>query len=53
MLTVRPKFKDRNMQTFVVVRSGSTVRLHISFEVLYSGVDGTTCEALRQHYHTF
>lgn len=53
MLTVRPKFKDRNMQTFVVVRSGSTVRLHISFEVLYSEVHGTTCEALKRHYHTF
>uniref|UniRef100_A0A3Q1JT26 Uncharacterized protein n=1 Tax=Anabas testudineus TaxID=64144 RepID=A0A3Q1JT26_ANATE len=29
---VRPKFKDRNMKTFVVVRSGNTVRLNISFE---------------------
>lgn len=33
-LTVRPKFKDRNMKTFVVVRSGNAVRLNISFEVL-------------------
>ncbi|XP_060925116.1 immunoglobulin-like and fibronectin type III domain-containing protein 1 [Limanda limanda] len=29
---VRPKFKDRNMKTFVVVRSGNTVRLNINFE---------------------
>ncbi|XP_041639537.1 immunoglobulin-like and fibronectin type III domain-containing protein 1 [Cheilinus undulatus] len=29
---VRPKFKDRNMKTFVVVKSGNTVRLNISFE---------------------
>uniref|UniRef100_A0A3B4T5G0 Immunoglobulin-like and fibronectin type III domain-containing protein 1 n=1 Tax=Seriola dumerili TaxID=41447 RepID=A0A3B4T5G0_SERDU len=29
---VKPKFKDRNMKTFVVVRSGNTVRLHINFE---------------------
>uniref|UniRef100_A0A3Q1JY14 Uncharacterized protein n=1 Tax=Anabas testudineus TaxID=64144 RepID=A0A3Q1JY14_ANATE len=29
---IRPKFKDRNMKTFVVVRSGNTVRLNISFE---------------------
>ncbi|KAM6927251.1 immunoglobulin-like and fibronectin type III domain-containing protein 1 [Xenentodon cancila] len=29
---VRPKFKDRNMKTFMVVRSGNTVRLNISFE---------------------
>ncbi|XP_023280699.1 immunoglobulin-like and fibronectin type III domain-containing protein 1, partial [Seriola lalandi dorsalis] len=28
----KPKFKDRNMKTFVVVRSGNTVRLHINFE---------------------
>ncbi|XP_070850153.1 immunoglobulin-like and fibronectin type III domain-containing protein 1 [Chaetodon trifascialis] len=29
---VKPKFKDRNMKTFVVVRSGNTVRLNINFE---------------------
>nr|XP_061814213.1 immunoglobulin-like and fibronectin type III domain-containing protein 1 [Nerophis lumbriciformis] len=29
---VRPKFKDRNMKSFVVVRSGNTVRLNIPFE---------------------
>uniref|UniRef100_UPI0037E99726 immunoglobulin-like and fibronectin type III domain-containing protein 1 n=1 Tax=Semicossyphus pulcher TaxID=241346 RepID=UPI0037E99726 len=29
---VRPKFKDRNMKTFVVVKSGNTVRLNINFE---------------------
>ncbi|XP_068568828.1 immunoglobulin-like and fibronectin type III domain-containing protein 1 [Cebidichthys violaceus] len=29
---VRPKFKDRNVKTFVVVRSGNTVRLNINFE---------------------
>ncbi|XP_031727684.1 immunoglobulin-like and fibronectin type III domain-containing protein 1 [Anarrhichthys ocellatus] len=29
---VRPKFKDRNMKTFVVIRSGNTVRLNINFE---------------------
>uniref|UniRef100_A0A3B4T5M1 Immunoglobulin-like and fibronectin type III domain-containing protein 1 n=1 Tax=Seriola dumerili TaxID=41447 RepID=A0A3B4T5M1_SERDU len=29
---MKPKFKDRNMKTFVVVRSGNTVRLHINFE---------------------
>ncbi|XP_034440429.1 immunoglobulin-like and fibronectin type III domain-containing protein 1 [Hippoglossus hippoglossus] len=29
---VRPRFKDRNMKTFVVVRSGNTVRLNINFE---------------------
>ncbi|XP_024915795.1 immunoglobulin-like and fibronectin type III domain-containing protein 1 isoform X3 [Cynoglossus semilaevis] len=29
---VRPKFKDRNMTTFVVVRSGNTVRLNFNFE---------------------
>ncbi|XP_029006622.1 immunoglobulin-like and fibronectin type III domain-containing protein 1 [Betta splendens] len=29
---VRPKFKDRKMRTFVVVRSGNTVRLYINFE---------------------
>ncbi|AWP02431.1 putative immunoglobulin-like and fibronectin type III domain-containing protein 1 isoform 3 [Scophthalmus maximus] len=29
---VRPKFKDRNMKTFVVVRSGNTVRLNVNFE---------------------
>lgn len=34
-LTVKPKFKDRNMKTFVVVKSGNTVRLNINFEVLF------------------
>ncbi|XP_075881054.1 immunoglobulin-like and fibronectin type III domain-containing protein 1 isoform X2 [Nelusetta ayraudi] len=29
---VRPKFKDRNMKTFEVVKCGSTLRLHIQFE---------------------
>ncbi|XP_029908040.1 immunoglobulin-like and fibronectin type III domain-containing protein 1 [Myripristis murdjan] len=29
---VKPKFKDRNMKSFVVVRSGNTVRLNINFE---------------------
>uniref|UniRef100_A0A8D0AFD5 Immunoglobulin like and fibronectin type III domain containing 1, tandem duplicate 2 n=1 Tax=Sander lucioperca TaxID=283035 RepID=A0A8D0AFD5_SANLU len=29
---VKPKFKDRKMKTFVVVRSGNTVRLNINFE---------------------
>ncbi|GLD62998.1 immunoglobulin-like and fibronectin type III domain-containing protein 1 [Lates japonicus] len=29
---VKPKFKDRNMKTFVVVKSGNTVRLNINFE---------------------
>ncbi|XP_033995023.1 immunoglobulin-like and fibronectin type III domain-containing protein 1 [Trematomus bernacchii] len=29
---VKPKFNDRNMKTFVVVRSGNTVRLNINFE---------------------
>ncbi|KAM9760029.1 immunoglobulin-like and fibronectin type III domain-containing protein 1 [Menidia menidia] len=29
---VRPKFKGRNMKTFMVVRSGNTVRLNINFE---------------------
>ncbi|XP_069004871.1 immunoglobulin-like and fibronectin type III domain-containing protein 1 [Embiotoca jacksoni] len=29
---VKPKFKDRNMKTFVVVRSGNTVRLNLNFE---------------------
>uniref|UniRef100_A0A672ZJQ1 Immunoglobulin like and fibronectin type III domain containing 1, tandem duplicate 2 n=1 Tax=Sphaeramia orbicularis TaxID=375764 RepID=A0A672ZJQ1_9TELE len=29
---VRPKFKDRNMKSFIVVRSGNTVRLNIHFE---------------------
>lgn len=39
--TVRPKFKDRNMKTFMVVRSGNTVRLNISFEVnfVYARLD--------------
>ena len=31
--TVRPKFKNQNMKTFMVVRSGNTVRLNINFEV--------------------
>lgn len=31
---VRPKFKERNMKSFVVVKSGNTVRLNINFEVL-------------------
>ncbi|XP_034023411.1 immunoglobulin-like and fibronectin type III domain-containing protein 1 [Thalassophryne amazonica] len=29
---VRPKFKGRNIKTFMVVRSGNTVRLNINFE---------------------
>uniref|UniRef100_A0A3P8N6K4 Immunoglobulin like and fibronectin type III domain containing 1, tandem duplicate 2 n=1 Tax=Astatotilapia calliptera TaxID=8154 RepID=A0A3P8N6K4_ASTCA len=29
---VKPRFKDRNMKTFVVVKSGNTVRLNINFE---------------------
>nr|CBN80730.1 Immunoglobulin-like and fibronectin type III domain-containing protein 1 [Dicentrarchus labrax] len=29
---VKPKFNDRNMKTFVVVKSGNTVRLNINFE---------------------
>ncbi|KAM4588642.1 immunoglobulin-like and fibronectin type III domain-containing protein 1 [Odontesthes bonariensis] len=29
---VRPKFKGQNMKTFMVVRSGNTVRLNINFE---------------------
>ncbi|XP_029946943.1 immunoglobulin-like and fibronectin type III domain-containing protein 1 [Salarias fasciatus] len=29
---VKPKFKDRNMKTFVVVKAGNTVRLNINFE---------------------
>ncbi|TDH13742.1 hypothetical protein EPR50_G00036110 [Perca flavescens] len=29
---VKPNFKDRKMKTFVVVRSGNTVRLNINFE---------------------
>uniref|UniRef100_A0A668T1X9 Uncharacterized protein n=1 Tax=Oreochromis aureus TaxID=47969 RepID=A0A668T1X9_OREAU len=29
---IKPKFKDRNMKTFVVVKSGNTVRLNINFE---------------------
>uniref|UniRef100_A0A8D0AHT3 Immunoglobulin like and fibronectin type III domain containing 1, tandem duplicate 2 n=1 Tax=Sander lucioperca TaxID=283035 RepID=A0A8D0AHT3_SANLU len=29
---IKPKFKDRKMKTFVVVRSGNTVRLNINFE---------------------
>nr|XP_040061043.1 immunoglobulin-like and fibronectin type III domain-containing protein 1 [Gasterosteus aculeatus aculeatus] len=29
---VRPKFKDRNMKNFVVVRSGNTVCLNVNFE---------------------
>ncbi|XP_037639979.1 immunoglobulin-like and fibronectin type III domain-containing protein 1 [Sebastes umbrosus] len=29
---VKPKFNDRKMKTFVVVRSGNTVRLNINFE---------------------
>ncbi|XP_067442775.1 immunoglobulin-like and fibronectin type III domain-containing protein 1 isoform X1 [Thunnus thynnus] len=29
---VRPKFTDRKMKTFMVVRSGNTVRLNINFE---------------------
>uniref|UniRef100_A0A3Q3NDF0 Immunoglobulin-like and fibronectin type III domain-containing protein 1 n=1 Tax=Labrus bergylta TaxID=56723 RepID=A0A3Q3NDF0_9LABR len=29
---VRPKFKDRNMKTFVVIQSGNTVRININFE---------------------
>ncbi|XP_068172068.1 immunoglobulin-like and fibronectin type III domain-containing protein 1 [Antennarius striatus] len=29
---VKPKFKDRKMKNFVVVRSGNTVRLNINFE---------------------
>ncbi|XP_038552581.1 immunoglobulin-like and fibronectin type III domain-containing protein 1 [Micropterus salmoides] len=29
---VRPKFKDRNMKNFVVVKSGNTVRLNVNFE---------------------
>ncbi|KAM8868669.1 immunoglobulin-like and fibronectin type III domain-containing protein 1 isoform 1-T2 [Synchiropus picturatus] len=29
---VKPKFKDRNMKTFVVVKSGNSVRLHVNFE---------------------
>lgn len=32
---VRPRFTDRNMKTFVVVKSGNTVRLNINFEVLW------------------
>uniref|UniRef100_H2LSF2 Immunoglobulin like and fibronectin type III domain containing 1, tandem duplicate 3 n=1 Tax=Oryzias latipes TaxID=8090 RepID=H2LSF2_ORYLA len=28
----KPRFKDRNMKTFMVVRSGNTVRLNINFE---------------------
>uniref|UniRef100_A0A3P9HI47 Immunoglobulin-like and fibronectin type III domain-containing protein 1 n=1 Tax=Oryzias latipes TaxID=8090 RepID=A0A3P9HI47_ORYLA len=29
---IKPRFKDRNMKTFMVVRSGNTVRLNINFE---------------------
>uniref|UniRef100_I3KBQ2 Immunoglobulin like and fibronectin type III domain containing 1, tandem duplicate 2 n=1 Tax=Oreochromis niloticus TaxID=8128 RepID=I3KBQ2_ORENI len=29
---IKPKFKDRNIKTFVVVKSGNTVRLNINFE---------------------
>ncbi|XP_028303350.1 immunoglobulin-like and fibronectin type III domain-containing protein 1 [Gouania willdenowi] len=29
---VKPKFKDRNMKTFVLVKCGNTVRLNITFE---------------------
>ncbi|XP_029358457.1 immunoglobulin-like and fibronectin type III domain-containing protein 1 [Echeneis naucrates] len=29
---VKPKFKDRNMKTFVVVKSGNTIRLNINYE---------------------
>uniref|UniRef100_A0A3Q3GP50 Immunoglobulin-like and fibronectin type III domain-containing protein 1 n=1 Tax=Labrus bergylta TaxID=56723 RepID=A0A3Q3GP50_9LABR len=29
---IRPKFKDRNMKTFVVIQSGNTVRININFE---------------------
>ncbi|KAM9859306.1 immunoglobulin-like and fibronectin type III domain-containing protein 1 [Aulostomus maculatus] len=29
---VRPKFKNRDMKSFVVVRSGNTIRLNINFE---------------------
>ncbi|XP_035980505.1 immunoglobulin-like and fibronectin type III domain-containing protein 1 isoform X2 [Fundulus heteroclitus] len=29
---VRPRFKDRNMKTLMVVKSGNTVRLNINFE---------------------
>uniref|UniRef100_A0A672FC31 Immunoglobulin like and fibronectin type III domain containing 1, tandem duplicate 2 n=1 Tax=Salarias fasciatus TaxID=181472 RepID=A0A672FC31_SALFA len=29
---IKPKFKDRNMKTFVVVKAGNTVRLNINFE---------------------
>uniref|UniRef100_A0A3P9PAA5 Immunoglobulin-like and fibronectin type III domain-containing protein 1 n=1 Tax=Poecilia reticulata TaxID=8081 RepID=A0A3P9PAA5_POERE len=29
---VRPKFKDRNMKTLMVVKSGNTIRVNINFE---------------------
>uniref|UniRef100_A0A665TL57 Immunoglobulin like and fibronectin type III domain containing 1, tandem duplicate 2 n=1 Tax=Echeneis naucrates TaxID=173247 RepID=A0A665TL57_ECHNA len=29
---MKPKFKDRNMKTFVVVKSGNTIRLNINYE---------------------
>ncbi|KAM3621641.1 uncharacterized protein V6R79_013960 [Siganus canaliculatus] len=29
---VKPKFKDRNMKTFVVIKAGNTIRLNINFE---------------------
>lgn len=35
VITVRPNFKDRKMKTFEVVKSGSTLRLHIKFEVCH------------------
>ncbi|XP_035804879.2 immunoglobulin-like and fibronectin type III domain-containing protein 1 isoform X2 [Amphiprion ocellaris] len=31
-ITVKPKFTDHKMKTFVVVKSGNTVRLNINFE---------------------
>lgn len=34
--TVKPKFTDRKMKNFMVVKAGNTVRFPISFEVLSS-----------------
>lgn len=33
--SVRPRFTDKTMKTFLVIRSGNTVRVHIKFEVIY------------------
>ena len=53
--TVKPKFKERNMKSFVVVKSGNTVLLNINFEVIQFSVRKKTkafpTRAVKQNPH--